>query len=241
VKTVISVVSVLALAFALDAQISVTTNRLNSVPGGGEEVRIRNASSNSLVAFAVYAKRLNYSGAVNDAAQVMFSDSMEPETNPLPPGEEVVVMARGPIVPGKHFFEEPIITAGIFADGTTTGDTALLTRLILRRSNMLLAVETSLETLSDAGRRNIPREQLIEQFRKMANSVNRWYIPPEQQVASGLYRSIAGKPMDLPEGEAGSAFPPAAFVERETLMLNGQRYALLGSQPSLADAALPRP
>jgi hypothetical protein len=239
-KTVISLASALALALSLDAQISVSTNRVSSVPGGGEEVRIRNDSARSLEAFAVYAKRVNYSGAVNDAAQVMFSDSMEPQTEPLRAGEELVVMARGPVAPGQHFFEEPIVTAGIFTDGTTTGDTALLTRLILRRSNMLLAVETSLETLSDAGRRNIPRDQLIEQFKKMANSVNHWYIPPEQQVASGLYRSIVGKLMDLPEGEAGSAFPPATFVERETLMLNRQRYALLGSQPSLADAAFPR-
>lgn len=239
-KTVILLASAFALALSLDAQISVTTNRVSNVPGGGEEVRIRNDSARSLVAFAVYAKRVNYSGAVNDAAQTMFSDSMEPETKPLRAGEERTVMARGPVLPGKHFFEMPIITAGIFEDGTTTGDTALLTRLILRRSNMLLAVETSLETLSDAGRHNVPREQLIDQFKKMANSLNRWYLPPEQREASGVYQSIVGKLMDLPEGELGSAFPPTAFVEQETAMLNRQRYALLRSQPPLAELAILR-
>jgi len=47
---------------------------------------------------------------------------------------------------------------------------------------MLLAVETTLETLSDARRRNLSRDQLIEQFRRMADSVRRWYLPSEQQV-----------------------------------------------------------
>ena len=103
--------------------------------------------------------------------------------------------------------EQPI-TAGILADGSTSGDAALLARLMLRRSNMLLAVETALETLSDAGGRNVPRDQLIEKFRKMANSVRRWYLPPEQQIGSSVYQSIVGKLMNLPEDQVGSPFPP---------------------------------
>src|SRR5882762_6116111 len=39
---------------------------------------------------------------------------------------------------------EPI-TAVIFADGNTTGDAGLLTRMALSRSNLLLAVETAIE------------------------------------------------------------------------------------------------
>ena len=139
---------------------------------------------------------------------------------------------------GRRLLEEPIVAAGILADGTTTGDAALLTRLIWRRSNMLLAVETALETLSDAGRHNVPRDSLIQQFRKMANPLNRWYLSPEQQVGRGVYQSIIGKLMNLPQGEVGSPFPPAAFVAQETAILNRQRVILTESQPCLADAAL---
>ena len=155
-----------------------------------------------------------------------------------PEGMVLGCFTNGKMVIRFPLFEEHIVTAGIFAGGTTTGDAALLTRLLSRRSSMLQAVEMSLDILSDAGRRNIPRDQLIEQFKKMASSVSRWYLPPEQQVGRDLYQSIIGKLMDLPEEPVGSPFPPTAFVEEETAMLNRQRVTLSESQPSLADAAL---
>jgi hypothetical protein len=136
--------------------------------------------------------------------------------------------------PIEGLFEEPIVTAGILANGTTTGDGALLTRLIVRRGNQLAAVEMAMEMLSDAGRRNVPRDQLIEQFKKMVKSVSHWYLPPEQQVGRTLYQSIIGRLMNLPDLQAGSPFPPTAFVEQETAMLNRQRTTLLESQPRLS-------
>jgi hypothetical protein len=138
----------------------------------------------------------------------------------------------------EELFEPPIMTAGILVDGTSTGDAVLLNRILARRSNMLLAVDTALETLSDAGRRNVPRHQLVDQFRKMADSVWRWYIPLEQQVGRDLYLSIAGKLTNLAEGPAGSPFPPSAFVAKESATLNRRRVALLESSPGFTSATL---
>ncbi|HLJ14602.1 MAG TPA: hypothetical protein VKV15_08915 [Bryobacteraceae bacterium] len=134
-------------------------------------------------------------------------------------------------------FERPIVTAAIFADGTTIDDAALLNRLTVRRCNMLPAVETDLEMLSDAGGRNVPPRQWIEQFRTLADSVSHWYLPPEQQVGRSLYPSTIGKLMNLPEELGGSPLPPTIFVAQETAALNVQRVTLSGSQSNLADTA----
>src|SRR5713101_9852475 len=187
-KTVFSVTSVLACAFSLAAQITVTLNPL-PVPDGSTEIRIRNDAAVSLAAYAI---SVNLANGASDAPLMVYVDSaIDTAVRPVLPNQERTVepgrmlLRRG----SKPFaiFEQPILTAGIFADGAGTGDAALLTRLILRRCNMLQAVETALETLSDAGRHNVPRHQLIEQFRKMADSLNRWYLPPEQQVGRSLY------------------------------------------------------
>jgi hypothetical protein len=208
-----------------------------------DDVKIRNDSKISLVAYVVSVKRVPQTVNSGSAPFVRYSDPLiEPAAKPLLPGEERVVMSMGMnpglTNPGTRFFEEPVVTAGVFADDTTTGDAALLSGLVLRRSNMLLAVETTLETLSDAGRRNIPRDQLIGEFKKMADSLRRWYLPPEQQVGLGLYQAIIGKLMNLPDAPFGSAFPPATFVAAEAATLRQQRLILSESQPSLSDGAV---
>ena len=64
-KTVISVASLLACVFSLDAQITYT---LNHLPDGSDEVSIRNNSATSLVAWVIAGKRVTQSPASPGAA-----------------------------------------------------------------------------------------------------------------------------------------------------------------------------
>ena len=153
------------------------------------------------------------------------------------PLRQILSDERKQLIEQVDLSEYTVTTAGVFADGSTTGHAALLGRLMLRRSNMLLAVETTLETLSDAGRRNVPRDQLIGQFKKLADSVRRGYLPMEQRIGLDLYQSIIGKLMNLTETKDGSPFPPNEFVVQETTRLRRQRIPLLESQPSLFSIA----
>ena len=239
-KTVISLASVLACAFSLNAQITAVLNRF---PTHSPEIEIRNNSAVSLAAFAISMAPVAQGAAISAPFIVFVDMAVDQSEMPLPPNQAytVPVPARSrPGQPREDLFQPPIVTAGVFADGTTTGDATVLARLILRRCNMLQAVELARDILSDAGSTNVPRRQLIEQFRKMADSLNHWYLPPEQQVGRTLYQSIIRKLMNLPELQVGSPFPPTAFVQQETAMLNRQRTTLLESQPSLADAAFSR-
>jgi hypothetical protein len=235
---VIAAASLLACAFSLDAQITAT---LNHLPNRMPEIRIRNNSAIGLTAFAIRMNPVVRSAENNVAFVDFFDTAIDTRATPLLPKEERTVPVTIRFRPGgqpiEGLFEEPIVTAGILANGTTTGDAALLTRLIVRRGNQLAAVEMAMEILSDAGRRNVPRDQLIEQFKKMVGSVSHWYLPPEQHVGSSVYQSIVGKLINLPEEPAGSPFPPSTFVAQETAMLNRQRVTLMESQPSLADVA----
>jgi hypothetical protein len=238
--TVIRAALFLAYACSSGAQITPTLNRLSD---GTSEIRIRNDATVSLTAFAI---RVNDTNAVLDGPLVVYADSvMDTTATRILPNQERVVWE------GRRFrtrngktvaaiLKQPIVTAGIFAEGPTAGDVDLLSRLILRRCNMLQAVEMALDILSDSGKHNLLRDQLIGQFRKMADSLNHWYLPPEQRVGRSLYQSIIGELMNLPEVQAGSPFPPAQYVAQETAALSHQRVALLESQPSLADAAVMR-
>jgi hypothetical protein len=239
-RTVISMTSVLVSTLSLDAQI---IGRVNRLPDGSDQVMIRNNSTKSLVAFVL---SVNHTPTKVDSLigpLVVFSDALIDETvPPLQTGEERVVRMRG-ITPGMYvgglrLLGDSIVTAGILADGTPTGDPILLGRLVVRRSNRLQAVETALSILSDAGNRNMPRDQIIQQFQRMADSVSRWYLPPEQHVGQDLYQSIIGALINLPAQQTGSPFPPTDFVAQVTSSLNRQRVRLLESEPTLQDAAV---
>jgi hypothetical protein len=239
-RIVISIALVRVFCLSVDAQIVGGVNRLAD---GRDQVMIRNNSTKSVVAFVL---SVNHTPAVADTLNgplVVFSDALVDGTAPaLQTGEERVVRMTG-IPPGMffggfHLLGDSIVNAGIFADGTTTGDPILLGRLLVRRGNKLQAVETAIGILQDAGKRNIQRDQIIQQFQRLADSVSRWYLPPEQHVGHDVYQSIVGRLINLPEQQAGTPFPPTGFVVQETSALNRQRVRLLESEPGLQDAAV---
>jgi len=166
-KTVVTVAAVLACACSLDAQITAT---LDPLPDGSTAIRIRNDAAVSLTAYVIRTSRSGHAPVV-----VSVDSAIDTTVRPLLPNQERMITEGRILLPTGTFaiYEEPIVTAGIFADGTTIGDASLLERLMLRRCNMLQAVELALETLSDAGTRNVPRGQLIEQFKRMADSARR--------------------------------------------------------------------
>ena len=195
--------SVLACAFSLAAQITTTLNRL---PAGLDEVRIRNNSATSLVAFVVSVKQAPRSSdsppvldlGASNAPFVVYSDPLiEPGARPLQASEERVATVSGVVsFRQTRLLEDSVVAAGILADGTTTGDAALLTRLLSRRSNMLQAVEMALTAMCHLG-------SLLE---------SRTHSP--------------ARGMDGPEDEG----PPAATLEASTTITgNAAKQVFLGS------------
>src|SRR5258708_29103739 len=210
-KTVVAVASVLAWACSLGAQITAIPSEDSTA------IKIRNDASVSLSAFVIRAPRAGH------APLVVYVDSaIDPTVSPLSPHQERVMMEGQTLLPpglppAKYaIYEQPIVTAGIFADGTTIGDAVLLDRLMLRRCNMLQAVELALEMLSDAGRRNVPRGQLIVQFKKMAGFARHWDVPPGQRVGSDVYQSTVEKLVNLMRQKPGETFTPTSCASATT-------------------------
>jgi hypothetical protein len=238
-KAALRIAMLFAFCCLANAQIAATVNRLSD---GTNQITIRNAGAMPLAAFAVslelIGERLELGPQSLGPLDAYYDPATDFVTDPLLPNQErslrpMKIFCKAP----RNACEfKPPLAAGIYSDGSTTGDRALLTKLLLRRSNMLQAVETALETLTDAGRRNVSRDQLIAQFQKLADASRRWYVPLEQQVAGSVYQSIVEKLVNLPVEEPGSPFPPSAFVSREAAQLGRERATLIEAQPSLAQA-----
>jgi len=243
-------------ASSLDAQIAARVSRLSALPpytakelDGSEKITIQNNAKKTLVALVLSVKHESPDTVPDrdslNGPLVIFSDPLiDKKATPLQSSEERVitmlgvgVLPPGSFARGTHLLENSILTAGIFADGATTGDPILLGRLLVRRSNMLQAVETAVALLSTAGGHNIPRRQLVEEFQTLADSLNHWYLPVEQRVGRDLYQSIVGRLINLPEQVIGAPFPPTDFVTQQLSSLNQQRTRLLASEPGLQEAS----
>jgi hypothetical protein len=224
-------------AGSLDAQITAVLNQVANQP---PEVEIRNDAATAMTAFAIRMGPAANAGDANQSPFVAFLDAaVDPAPMPLATSQKYSVPVPSRYRKGQGpepLYAAPIVAAAVFADGSTIGDAGLLERLILRRCNMLQAVELARDMLSAAGRHNVPRAQLTAEFQRMADSLNHWYLPPEQQVGRSVYQSIVGKLLSLPDQQFGAAFPPTGFVQEEVAALSRKRTGLLEAQPGLSAA-----
>lgn len=232
---------VLAAVVSLHAQVTV----LNRFPARSSEIEVLNDSDQTMTAFVVSMAPVPGSDP-NTRPFVRFVDTLvdtdptwalfQMGMMPLLPNERYAVPVPDILRVGRRvdLYEPPIAVAAVFADGTTRGDAVLVSSLLSRRGSLLQAIDLAREMLSNAGMYNVPRNQLIQQFRLLADSVSHWYLPPHEQVGRALYESIAEQLTSLPPQQVGSAFPPAHFVEAEITILNRRRLELSESQPSLA-------
>lgn len=227
-------------AGSANAQITAVLSQAGNRP---PEVEVRNDAAAALTAFATRMEPAAYADAANRAPFAAFADAaVDPAMLPLETNQKYAVPVPSRYRQGQSpeaLYVAPIATAAVFADGSTSGDAGLLARLVLRRCNMLQAVELARDMLSAAGRHNVPRAQLTAEFQRMADSLNHWYLPPEQQVGRSVYQSLVGKLLSLPDQQLGAPFPPTGFVQEEVAALSRQRTGLLEALPRL-NAALGR-
>jgi hypothetical protein len=235
-------VASLAFAAPLNGQIASAV----AASREGSAIRVRNDGALALSAIALRAQwklRGNWPQAALDMAKVpakIYLDSLiDPSAATLAPHEERILdrgnLSLRMLSDPRVTIAEPFETAGIFADGSTTGDQSLLALLLLRRSNMLLAADTAIDILSEAAKHNVPPSWLTGQFRRL--SLSHFYLLPEQEAGRSVYESILAKLINLPDAPLGTAFPPTEFAENEIAGLRQLRAALVDSRPNLEQVA----
>ncbi len=217
----------LACAFSLPAQLIFTTDN-------ADEVKIRNTSAGDLTAFAVRMPRVMGTGPSNNVGVAIFDAVIGPEAALAPNGERFI---QRKIRYGSKAPEDVAATAAIFADGSSTGDPVLINSLLARRSNLLLAIDMSLEAFADGERQGASLYDLIGRFKRLSEGNHRWYLSQDQQIGLTVYEPILAKLMHMPKSPQGSPDVLAAYLAQETAALRKRRLVLSESQPSLGNRA----
>jgi hypothetical protein len=237
VKTVTLVGSLLSCVFSLEGQV---TARVSQLPHGSNRITIRNDGTIPLVAYAIAANvrgrgRLPVIVYSDLTVAPLLQDHETSETLSIACGDSGQLLATN----ARDFCElDNLRIGGVLANGLRIGDPLLVTRMLYRRHSTLLALDTTLKTLSEATRLDISIDQVIREFTRMADSLKYRYLFPEQESAREIYQDIAERLINLAKIPSGSPF--SAFVTEQSWILKQERSAVYKSQPIMPAQRWPR-
>lgn len=211
-RRIISAAVLMTSAFALEAQINA---RLDPLADGTTRIGIANDAVGELSAFAVSMKETN--GLIEEGRLTIYADSaIDAAATPVLAHQRWFVEAGFCAMPqnGKRactVFEQPII-AGIFADGSTTGDATILNQLLSRRRNMLHAVEIAGHTIRRRQTQCSPAAACREVSK---NRAFRGPLVPSWRTARGAHSlSIDDRKIDRLAGNSARIAIPAGCFYR---------------------------
>jgi len=201
-KRTISVVGILVLlvglsfisvAFRRPRAITGASTTVETLPDGYTLYHIENGSSQPITALAVVATRTEVAGTHTKDTSVRFFDSvLSPVNQPsLSPGQIYTVKLFGPNPPPSAIQSEIDLKAVIFADGSSSGDTEWVGRLLARRRAAYTHLQAAMSILSTAQQSNMSLQELQANIQAAKDSASTAaQLIEEKQVVGHIYGEI---------------------------------------------------
>ena len=163
------------------------------------------------------------------------SSGRESYEAPILPNQKYAVPVMFSLLDGhlEDIYGPPFVTAAAFADGTTAGDESLLARLKVRKGNMLQAVELARDILASAGSRNVPKNQLVEQYQIAREFLRPLVSPSRRTNRQGALSIDRGKAHELTGADARICFSADCFRRARNGDVESGAYGIVGFEASI--------
>jgi len=130
---------------------------------GAATIKVHNGGSAVLTGFSfIYTVHRDPAGPAYGASMGYFDALTDPDrAQQLAPGQDLVLPFR---IGGNGMYAKVTIAAGLFADGTSFGETATVQKILNRRNFMLVSLNKSINELTQALKAKSGRDQIMVEF-----------------------------------------------------------------------------